>query len=48
LIHRPELAAAFPDAGHGLPHFFIRDVLVPMCALRSLWKNLAANGPVGG
>lgn len=33
MADRPELAAAFPDAGHGLPQFFIRDVQVPLCLL---------------
>ena len=30
LAHRTELAAAFPDAGHGLPQFFVRDVQIPL------------------
>jgi hypothetical protein len=30
LADRPELAAAFPDAGHGFPQFFVRDVQVAL------------------
>jgi len=30
LTHRPELAAAFPHAGHSLPQFFVRDVEIPL------------------
>jgi len=30
LADRPELAAAFPDAGHRFPQFFVRDVQVTL------------------